>query len=81
LKTGVRQGGVQSPYLFSIFIDDLVKYVSKANVGCRIRAICNAIFFYADDVILLAPSVFALVLVSICAAELEFLYTAINVMK
>ena len=55
-----RQGGVLSPYLFSIFIDDLVKYVIKASVVCRIRVICTAIFLYADDVILLAPSVCAL---------------------
>jgi len=74
LKTGVRQGGILSPHLFSIFIDDLVKYVNKANVGCRIHAICTAIFLYADDVILLAPSVSALQsLVDICASELEFL--------
>ena len=73
LKTGVRQGGVLSPYLFSIFIDNLVKHVDNANVGCKIRKICTAIFLYADDVILLAPSVSALqVLVDICAAELEF---------
>ena len=26
LKTGVRQGGVLSQFIFSIFIDDLVKY-------------------------------------------------------
>jgi len=34
LKTGVRQGGVLSPILFSVFIDDLVKLVNKANIGC-----------------------------------------------
>jgi len=64
------------------FIDDLVKYVNKPNVGCRIRAICTAIFLYADDVILLAPSACALQsLVDICASELEFLVMAINVKK
>jgi len=30
LKTGVRQGGVLSPFLFGIFIDDLVKSVSRS---------------------------------------------------
>ena len=58
------------------------KYVNKANVGCRIRAICTDIFLYADDVILLAPSVSALQsLVDICASELEFLDMAIKVKK
>ena len=56
LKTGVRQEGVLSPFLFCIFIDDLNKYINKANIGCRIGANCTAIL-YADDVILLAPSV------------------------
>ena len=53
LKTGVRQGGVLSPILFSVFIDDLVKLVNKANIGCRIGASSAAIFLYADDIILL----------------------------
>jgi len=38
LKTGVRQGGVLSPILIIVFIDDLVKLVNKANIGCIIEA-------------------------------------------
>jgi len=59
LKTGVTL----SPILFSVFIDDLVNLVNKANIGCRIGRIgtsCAAIFLYADDIILPAPSVQAL---------------------
>ena len=52
------------------------------DIGCRIGASCTAIFLYADDVILLAPSVQALQsLVDICASEFEFLDMAINVGK
>ena len=77
LKTGVRQGGVLSPFLFSVFIDDLVKLVNKDNIGCRIGASCTAIFLYADDIILLAPSVQALqLLINICISELNYLDTA-----
>ena len=52
----------------------LVKLVHKANIGCKIDASCTAIFLYADDIILLAPSVHVLQsLVNICESELKFL--------
>lgn len=82
LKTGVRQGGVLSPILFGIFIDDIVTLVSKAGTGCKIGASCAAIFLYADDIILLSPSVFALqTLVNVCALELQYLDMAVNAGK
>ena len=84
LTTGVRQGGVLSPCLFGSVIDDLAKLVNKANCGCRIGAYCRptAIFLYADDAILLAPSISTLqTLDNICELELVDLDMAINVKK
>ena len=64
------------------FIDDLVKLVNKANSGCRIGACCAAIFLYADDIILLAPSISTLqTLVTICELELIDIDMLINVKK
>ena len=80
LATGVRQGGLISSCLLGIFIDD--KLVNKANSGCGIGACCAAIFLYADDVILLTPSVSTLqTLVNICELELVDLDMAVNVKK
>jgi len=45
---GVRQGSVLSPYLFSIYMDDLAK-PCQYNRGMFI-------VLYADDILLLAPS-------------------------
>jgi len=79
LKAGVRQGGVLSPILFGTYIDNLVNLVDKTNKGCQIGAICTGIFLYADDRILLAPSIQALQsLISLCKSELNFLCMAVN---
>ena len=31
---GVKQGGVLSPMLFCMYIDDLLKSLAETNVGC-----------------------------------------------
>ena len=74
MKSGVRQGGVLSQFLFAISIDDLVKLIKTANIGCKTGGGCTSIFLYADDTILLAPSAQALQsLVNICELELKLL--------
>ena len=56
LKAGVRQG-VLPPILFGIYIDGLINLVNKTNIGCKVGAICTGIFLYADDIILITPSI------------------------
>ena len=68
------------PVLQPIFIDDLVKLIDTANIGCKTGGSC--IFLYADDIIPLAPSAQALQsLVNICELELKRLDVAINASK
>ena len=79
---GVRQGGVLSPYLFAIFIDDLIDRVKSSNTGCFLSFICCCVFLYADDILLLSPSITGLqALLTACERELDDLDMRINVTK
>jgi hypothetical protein len=82
LLAGVRQGGVLSPYFFAIFIDDIVLLIKKTNVGCYMSGICACIFLYADDILLVAPSVEGLqTLLTVCEDALIATDMRINVKK
>jgi Reverse transcriptase (RNA-dependent DNA polymerase) len=79
LECGVRQGGVISPFFFEIFIDDIIVNVVNVKSGCYINRACLSIILYADDMLLLAPSVESLQkLVTICSMELAALDMSIN---
>ena len=55
-SNGVRQGGILSPRLFAVYVDDLSKQLSDARSGCFIGHQCINHVMYADDICLLAPS-------------------------
>jgi hypothetical protein len=82
LDTGVRQGGFLYPYFFAIYIDDIVCKIQNSLLGCHRSLICRSIFLYADDILLLAPSVNTLqLLLRLCEDELNWLNMLINVKK
>jgi len=57
---GTRQGGVLSSYLFTRYVRDLLREVNNTGIGCFIGDQCINILAYADDLVLIAPSWWAL---------------------
>ena len=66
VSNGVRQGGVLSPILFTLYIDDLLTDLSNLGVGCYWGHLFAGALCYADDLVLLAPSPSALRLMLHC---------------
>ena len=67
VSNGVRQGGILSPKLYSVYVDDLSDYLVKSQIGCQIDYVCVNHVMYADDICLMAPSPAALQkLINIC---------------
>ena len=56
----VRQGGVLSPKLFAIYVNDLSNELALCKSGCYINEQCMNHVIYADDICLLAPSAIGL---------------------
>ena len=44
------------PYLFKLYVRDLLKVVVGSNIGCNTAGCLVNILAYADDMVLLAPS-------------------------
>ena len=57
LTAGVRQEGVLSTHLFSLFIDDILLKLNKSSLGCHIKSLCLNAIMYADDILLMSISV------------------------
>ena len=56
VTSGVRQGGILSPRLFIMYVDDLLILLRKSKAGCHIAELFVAAIMYADDLALLAPT-------------------------
>ena len=52
---GVRQGGILSPFLFNLYMDDLSKQLNLCKTGCITgNSVINHLM-YADDLVILSP--------------------------
>ena len=55
MSCGVRQGGVVSPFLFNLYVDELIYELEASDAGC---CVCGKFFgCIADDLLLLSASV------------------------
>ena len=68
VTNGVRQGGILSPLLFNVYMDGLSSSLSNTPTGCAIGGVMVNHIMYADDLVVISPSVKGLQrLLDVCA--------------
>jgi len=58
--SGVRKGSCLSPAIFNVFMNVFIMKLKTLNVGCHVSGMFVGCLLYADDIILLSPSVIGL---------------------
>ena len=67
MTNGVKQGGIMSPLLFSFYLDPLLKKIANSGFGCYVGNRPGNVYGFADDLIILAPTITSLKnLIRIC---------------
>lgn len=66
---GVAQGAVESPFLYSCFINGLAEDLRERGLGVQVAGILTPLLMYADDIVLLAASVDELRIMNLVATE------------
>ena len=54
---GVRQGGILSPILFNLYVDELIKKLRGIGDGCYVSSCFVGCIMYADDLLLVSPTI------------------------
>ena len=56
IHSGVKQGGIMSPHMYNVYVDDLMTKLLCEKLGCMIGKFLYSAIFYADDIILMSVS-------------------------
>ena len=82
LANGVKQGGVISAQLFTLYIDKLLLDLKKSGYGCHIGDTFTGVLSYADDITLICPSLRGINgMLQICAKFAETFSLTFNCKK
>jgi hypothetical protein len=82
LTHGVRQGGVLSPILFALVVDDMLVKLNSSGLGCKLFDFPVVALMYADDILLITASVSLMQeLICLCISELKIIDFAVNPIK
>jgi len=82
IKEGVRQGGVLSPILFAIYVDDIFDKLKSTKRGCIIGRMVYNTIMYCDDLLILTISVEDLeYLIELCSNFFRNIGLEINLSK
>ena len=60
MSNGCKQGAILSPFLFNLYLKPLIRKINESGFGCYIGNKPANIFSYADDIVILAPTVTSL---------------------
>ena len=52
----MKQGGVLSPRIFTMYVDDIIVRLRNRGIGCHLLSTFLACIMYADDLCLIAPT-------------------------
>ena len=56
-KSGVRQSGINSTWLFNVYIFDLITRLRESGFGCYIGSLFLGYLFFANDILLVFTSI------------------------
>ena len=57
---GVKQEGILSPVLYTLYIDVLLLRIRKSGFGCHVGNVYTGCIGYADGVVLITPTLYSL---------------------